>query len=281
MKKLYFDNNIVIDIKNLRNKSLLQIVNSLEKEKYQIVFSPAHIEEIAGTVMHHRQSTKSAEEKLDFLGTLTNSVALLPFRRNSLELIENDGIFIYKEHPRDTYKRVIAHYANNIIPETHQKEKLLNGEDFEKTHSITSKETNNINIVNEIAFFKPRLHQIITEVYESYRYTELVDYLPEKCPGCNDLNFSYAKNYFTIHEAMVEKILEFLETRRFFPDKSNQFLPSLHDTTHAIYAAYCDIFVTNDKKLKEKVGAVYQWLGIKTTLLNAEEFIDYVSNKNF
>lgn len=279
MKKLYFDNNIIIDINKLRNKSLAQKVNALDKKEYQIVFSPAHIEEIAATVKHHGQSTEGAAEKLDFLACLTDSIALLPFHRNDLELIKHDGIFVYKEHPTSTYKRVIANYDNNAIAEAHQKQKLSNGEAFESAHSVTSKETNNIDIVNEIDRLKPRLHQIIINLYSELRTAHLLEeYMPRTPPECADLNFSYAKNYFPIHEAMIEKLLEFLEVRRFYPDNPSQFISGLHDTTHATYAAYCDIFVTNDNKLKQKMGAVYQWLGVKTTLLTPNEFIDYVSN---
>lgn len=280
MKKLYFDNNIIIDIKNLRNKSLAQKVNSLNREEYQIVFSPAHIEEIAATVMHHGQSAEGAAEKLEFLADLTDSTELLPFHRSDLELIKHDGIFVCKEHPISTYKRVIANYDNNATAEAHQKQKLSNGEAFESAHSVTSKETNNIDIANEIDYLKPKLHQIIINHYSALRTdSKFEDYIPRTPPECADLNFSYARNYFPIHEVMIEKLLEFLEVRRFYPDNPSQFISGLHDTTHATYAAYCDIFVTNDNKLKQKMGAAYQWLGIETTLLTPSEFIDYVSNQ--
>ena len=78
----------------------------------------------------------------------------------------------------------------------------------------------------------------------------------------------------------MEKLLEFLEVRRFFPDDPKNSINSLHDTTHAIYGAYCDIFVTNDKKLKQKTSAAYQWLGINTKIFNSNEFIQYLSEKN-
>lgn len=279
MKSLYFDNNIIIDIKNLKNESLIQKVNELDKQEYQVVFSPAHIEEIAATVMHHGQSQEVAEDKLDFLACLTDSIALLPFHMESLELIANDGIFIYREHPRETYKRVIAHYDRNAIAEAHQAEKLANGKKFEIAHGVTAKEVNNLDIIKEIDFLKPTLHQIIINHYNDLRLSDLRGYIPTACPTCSDLHFSYAKNYFPIHQAMIEKLLEFLEVRRFFPDNQNQFLSSLHDTTHAIYAAYCDVFVTNDRKLRKKMSAAYQWLGVKTILLNADEFVDYASSQ--
>jgi rRNA-processing protein FCF1 len=280
MKKIYFDNNIIIDIKNLRNKALQEKVEQINKKEYQIVFSPAHIEEIAAIVKHYGQDDKNAKDKLSFLAQLTDSTALLPFPRNKSRLIQHDGIFIYKEHPKKTYSRVIDQYKNNAIAEHHQKEKLKHGEDFEAEHGISSKETNNIDIIREIDFFKPRLHQIIIDNYHLLRNFELGRFLPDSCPGCDDLNFAYTKNYFTIHEAIMEKLLEFLEVRRFFPDNPKNSINSLHDTTHAIYGAYCDIFVTNDKKLKQKTSAAYQWLGINTNIFNSNEFIEYLSKQH-
>lgn len=278
MKKIYFDNNIIIDIKNLRNKVLSEKVAVLNKEEYQIVFSPAHVEEIAGIVKHHGQSDENAEDKLDFLAHITESIALLPFPRNDLKLIEHDGIFVYKEHPKETYKRVIENYNVNYDMEILQKERLINGERFEKKYGANPKDTNNINIISEINLFKPRLHQIIIENYYALIGSEIGRFLPNTCPGCNDLKFSYMKNYFSIHEAIIEKLLEFLEVRRFYPDNSINSINNLHDTTHAIYGAYCDIFVTNDKKLKQKMRAAYQWLGIKTNVINSNEFIKHLSS---
>jgi phage FluMu protein Com len=280
MKKIYFDNNIIIDIKNLRNKSLQEKVEKINKKEYQIVFSPAHIEEIAAIVKHYGQDEKNAEDKLSFLAQITDSTVLLPFPRNKLRLIYHDGIFVYKEHPKKTYSRVIDQYKNNEFAEYHQKEKLKHGQDFEREHGISSKETNNIDIIREIDLFKPRLHKIIIDNYYLLLNSEIGRLLPSSCPRCDDLNFSYTKNYFTIHEAIMEKLLEFLEVRRFFPDDPKNSINSLHDTTHAIYGAYCDIFVTNDKKLKQKTSAAYQWLGINTKIFNSNEFIQYLSEKN-
>lgn len=77
MKKIYFDNNIIIDIKNLRNKSLQEKVEKINKKEYQIVFSPAHVEEIAAIVKHYRQDEKNAEDKLSFLAQITDSTVLM------------------------------------------------------------------------------------------------------------------------------------------------------------------------------------------------------------
>jgi hypothetical protein len=281
MKKLYFDNNIIIDLQNGRRESLIECLKKIDKSEFQILFGPGHIEEIAAIVMHHGNEQEAADVKLDFLANLTDSTVLLPFKRRNLLQIEHDGIFIYKEYPRDTYKRVIAHYDRNQFAENHQKEKIETGEKLEKVFEVSSKEVNNIEISKEIDLFKPRLHAIVSENY-NYLVSNglLIEYLPLSVPKCDELNFSFSRRYFPLHEMIVEKIFEFLEARRYFPDKSNQFLSGLHDTTHAIYAAYCDIFVTNDKNLRNKAAATFSWLGIDTLILSPGEFVDYVTKQS-
>lgn len=280
MKYIYFDHNVIIDLKNIRNQSIAETVKQLNRSRYQILISPAHIEEVAALKMHHGNDDDVVNSFLNFLAELTNSNCLLPFKINQTLQTKKSGIFLSQEHPQVTYTRVTQNYHRNIIAENHQKEKIANGESFEKENNISSKETNNIDIQNEISMFKPHLHQIIKENYASLKGTELKPYISSNIPTCEQINFAFLGEFFPLHEMTIEKIFEFLEARRYFPDKSTQFLSGLHDTTHAIYAAYCDVFVTSDKKLRKKTKATYTWLGINTLILNPSEFIEWLSLDN-
>lgn len=265
MKKLYFDHNVIIDLQNNRRPNLVECISKIDRSEYQIPFSPAHIEEIAALVMHYGETEEIANHKLDFLAEITQSTALLPFKRNDTNQVEEGGIYVSSENPKTTYDRVIFHYKNNKIAEDHQKEKIANGERLEEALGVSSKEANNLDIKKEIDLFKPRLHQIILENCDM-----------KMAPQCHEINFEYLRRSFPLHEMTVEKIFEFLEARRYFPDKSTQFLSGLHDTTHAIYAAYCDVLVTNDNKLSKKAAATFSWLGIKTLILSPDELIDHL-----
>lgn len=46
----------------------------------------------------------------------------------------------------------------------------------------------------------------------------------------------------------------------------------LHDVSHIIYAAYCDTFVTADRRLAKKAQAIYSVLGVSTLVVLAKEF---------
>jgi hypothetical protein len=232
--------------------------------------------------MHHSKGEEKINVMLDLLAKITSSKALLPYERRDTVQVKRTGVYVSNEHPKATYQRVIDGYKDNYIAENHQKEKIATGEIFEQKTKASPKEINNIDTQREIDIFKPRLHQIILDNYQELTtHGVLLEYLPLQAPGCHEINFERLGKFFPLHEMTIEKIFEFLETRRYFPDRCNKpkgFLSGLHDTTHAIYAAYCDIFVTNDKKLKNKAAAAYAWLDINTLILSPDELVEHLAN---
>lgn len=275
MKTLYFDHNLIIDIQNNRKPGLVERIKNIDSNQYQILFSPAHIEEIAAMKMHHGQSEEKVCALLDLLDKITKSKALLPYKRLNVVQKKLIGVYISNESPYDTYDRVIAGYSKNYIAEDHQKSKIAMGQFIQKITGNTSRETNSIDIQKEIDIFKIKLHEIVCENYLNLLPTHF-EYLPVNAPACQEIDFKRMGAFFPLHEMIIEKIFEFLEVRRYFPDRPDQFISGLHDTTHAIYAAYCDIFVTNDKKLKNKTAATYRWFGVDTLILDANEFSQYL-----
>ena len=277
MKNLYLDHNLIIDIQKKRKPSIVEAIEDIDRSRYQILFSPAHIEEIAALQKHFCEGKQKVDEVLNLLKNLTNAKALLPYKRRGTHQVKLIGVYISDEHPEITYKRVVDGYERNSISENHQREKYFSGEQYEKKTGVSSRETNNLEIKNKINDFKLTLHQIIVDNYhELVSKNKFYEYLPSHVPENHEINFESLGAFFPLHEMTIEKIFEYLERIRYFPEKSTSFLSGLHDTTHAIYAAYCDVFVTNDKKLRNKTEATYKWLGINTLILSPDEFLCYL-----
>lgn len=275
MKYIYLDNNIVIDIKNERHQGVVDAARNLKWNGHRLIFSPAHVEEIANTVMHHKQTRESAYEKVLFLKELTDSYCLLPFPRAGLTLVRNNGINTYKEDPVETYERVLTKHNRNIIAENHQKAKLLHGEHLEASGAINKVEANNSDVQATLDKYRKELHKIIHSHHMVMkRDSNFGQFVPKKRITAAMIRFGFIRSYFPIFEMVVEKLMEHLESQRYFPDKSQKHIASLHDTTHAIYAAYADVFVTNDANFARKVKAVYEWLGIETKVMTRNEFIE-------
>ncbi|WP_157443727.1 hypothetical protein [Curvibacter lanceolatus] len=276
MKYLYLDNNIIIDLKNNRNQEVANAVNRLKKDAYRIAFSPAHLEEIANTVKHHGQSTENAHEKVVFLKELTDSYCFLPYPRCELVSIRNNGINTYKENPMDTYERVISMHDRNIIAENHQKYKLLRGEEVEASGKISKKEANNSDAQEILEKYRVDLNKIVRSNHLwMKRHKTFSAFVPKQRITASMLRFAYIREYFPIFEMVVEKLMEHLEAQRYFPDDSEKFVASLHDTSHAIYAAYADIFITNDANLARKIKAIYKWLGVETRVMTRNDFLKF------
>ena len=47
----------------------------------------------------------------------------------------------------------------------------------------------------------------------------------------------------------------------------------MHDASHAYYAQLCDVFVSDDKKMRYKTGAVYHYMGVGTRVISGKDFV--------
>lgn len=75
-------------------------------------------------------------------------------------------------------------------------------------------------------------------------------------------------------ESIIEILFNLLDGYGYNRDKNKRVAESsVYDTQHAINASFCDIFVTNDEHFLKKVKAVYWYLGVKTEVLNLQEYI--------
>ena len=51
------------------------------------------------------------------------------------------------------------------------------------------------------------------------------------------------------------------------------------DSEHAYYASSCDIFVSDDKRLREKTSAIYSEKGIRTFVVSTSELISLMNEE--
>ncbi len=73
-------------------------------------------------------------------------------------------------------------------------------------------------------------------------------------------------------QTTIEFLYEVLQECGYNSDKKNTAVSGIYDTSHIIYATYCDFFVTNDTRLAKRVKAIYYYLGIGTKVVTFEEF---------
>ena len=246
----------------LKNK-----VKTLNRNEYLLLYSPAHIEEIAVSTMRNEYPLSKTYEKLEFISKLTFDYELLPFERSDTRLIFKDNIYIYEENPRICYERVVKDYSRNDYAEKVDGEILTVSEEI----NFYDNDPTEINNKTPLEIIK-ECEQLISDSFilamkESYN----TSYTSKDVRKIRDLGI---KNPFQIFEAFVNVIFNCLEALRYFPEKPTNGRSRLHDVSHAIYGAYCDEFISGDNKLIRKSQVAYKYLGVYTEIIKLKEYVN-------
>ncbi len=263
MKYVYFDYNIIryLEEKKLNLKGLLEKLDS-KTSNLQVVYSPAHIEEMIKNLIDDGVGEDTIKNRLKYIEKITRSKAILPYSRESLKQEYIDGAYLSEESPLAMYERLLPTYGQNETVTSHQKQKIENGKINEKNTGITSKEANNTDIKKTLEDNKANLIEIIHHGVISASEEHNIP-IPNNL-DFNNFCFDMYKKCFLAHEAAIEKIFEEFELRRYFPEKDEK--TSTYDVTHAVYASFCDILVTSDKRFLKKAEAAFDWYGVKTKI---------------
>lgn len=71
-------------------------------------------------------------------------------------------------------------------------------------------------------------------------------------------------------------LINIIDTANYWADKktTHSNVARLHDAAHAYSAQICDLLVTNDKRMRAKVNAVYAFLGVNTKVVSVNDFFE-------
>ncbi|ELC8464944.1 hypothetical protein [Clostridium perfringens] len=243
---IYIDNNIYISMKKSIN---LEDLN----DDIQFVYSPAHLEELANSIRNNNfEYNEYIDKDLKFLSDLTNNFEFLPS--------ENDGIVLCKELPKYPLKRVIKYYEGTILSEKLEKEFLEKRELIRKELALklTTKDIKGV--------LKSQEGKKLLEKKEWYKEYESI--------GDKTIFWEKYKNDYNFLFNSINGIVEILEILDNSPESSRKYRSHLHDTSHIIYATQSDIFVTNDRRLSDKMTEIVDFLGLQTKILDYKTFIE-------
>lgn len=257
MKLLYLDYNLYVYLMD-KNPQLISHINNLKQDAYQLIYSPAHIEEVAVPMMRDKRPIEEAFEKLEFISSLTDNHELLPYKRDDTQIIKKMGTFLCRESPKKCYLRVVSNYKNNDIAENLEQEFL---------EKVTDQNLYN----NEPSIFNNTKHnQVLKKYYEEIMIgfnKVLWDYYKKRHPFSNKtLSFADIKHDFQKVECMINLLFNWVEALRFFPEPVKKYRSRMHDVSHAIYASYSSEILTSDRKFANKLKVVYDFLSIKTKI---------------
>lgn len=249
----------------------------------QPVYSPAHIEELAVPVQRSALPEKIVMEEMRALSQLTKNFEILPNSRKGLREIHSEGrfgAFIYKENPRQCYKRVTKDYELlNNIAESGQKSFSTNANQEANgrvpgtvnrynPQQILQQDTVKRSILSEYSgiFHNGRAYaERVTGVLKQSPFVDVFD--PKDC-------IELLKSNHDAVQAMIESVIKCLIRERYYPDPVKKYRSEMHDISHAVYASYFDLYVIEDEKSREKCKAAYEFLGVRTKVLSPVEVIE-------
>jgi PIN domain nuclease of toxin-antitoxin system len=248
VEKLYLDHNIISYLRKNEFKELNKKVDFL-KQNNQIIYSPAHIEEIAVSKMREKIDDKTINKELTFLSEISNNNELLPITREKLELV--------KELPSLCFERVIKDYILNDDAEKIDKDIIINAN------------SNGLGEPKEMNNIKPE------EILNRFQYKELIvlslvnNNIIDNDKSIEALrwNFNNIKDKFYILESYINSAANVLEWIGYYREKEKKSRSRMHDVSHIIYSSYCDIFITSDKNLYMKTKAIFSLLEIKMKVI--------------
>lgn len=250
-KKVYYDYNVFLRWKEGKNADLVLASSQCRCKGYQLLYSPAHVEEIACIARDtkgERDADKFVNEHLNALSCFSKKLEIVP------DPTSEKGVSFIEENPQKCWEdRVIPGYCMNYF--------------FEEMNRIYKKQLSK-NLIGKNQY-KNILSELKIQKYICKNFAE-IGYNVE---DLSNINVQENRDYCLKFIPAMFKTLKEIGFKR---EGENKTRSEILDECHAIYAAQCDIFITEDKRLREKVKIIFRFLNIKTIILSISEWIEYM-----
>lgn len=248
---VYLDNNIFIYLQNGSLK-ISDIENIVRGKIKTIFYSSAHIEEALETKGTTETGRKNRiNKRIQTIYNLTKSNYLYQDLQNN--------VFKKIEHP----KKVLETITEVSFAQTAMKSM--------------------INLVTEEQKNQTReLLQLDPSRLNNYKPDEVIDHLNKKIPelgqdlsflGLIELGISYHPDgkSFGISNR-IAGIFELLDMFGYWKDKHNEKsnYARLWDSSHTFFASFCDTFISDDKRTRNKAKVVYDIYNIETKVFSSK-----------
>lgn len=247
----YLDNNVLIYIEN-GSLTISDLKKNVHPNLIDFFYSSAHIqetEEIKAETDLLRN--KRIEKRLRTIESVTKS--------NYLYHNLNDGkVYLFKEKPEsvlDTIRDVpfgnsVMKVLVNLIGESER-------EKFRLQLGLDSKKLNNYNTLEIVEHLNAKLID-----WGDMSILEMIEKAVELHPQGKDFGLN---NRFG-------GIFELLDLLGYWTDKYNDKsnYARMWDSNHAYFASFCDFFISDDKRTRNKTKVVYGIYGIDTVIVSSK-----------
>jgi len=238
---VYLDHN-VMDKFHKEHEKRRRLITGYASIQY--VYSPSHLEEIK------RMNNGEEEQKvISTIREVTSSLFISHFEGNELSLAYED--------PEYGMRRVLK---SRVAPDA-EAYRFITADDRKIFHPERTDEV----YLSKLTFDQVFNHPTVLAVCEKFQGEELTD------------DNGRLKHFSFVHQA-IHALVRALDNLGYKTDKNRAIKSSAHDIEHMIYAAGTNIFVTMDKKLKDRTNLIYQRLGLSTTVMDWNQYTDFVDS---
>lgn len=249
---LYLDNNIIIDIEN-GLLSIEKIESNLAIECSKVFFSAAHIDEameITGGCDQER--VESLNKRFSVIEEITGSNYLYADMKNNM--------YKLKQKPSEVYETLLSSHslANpaikgfaNLIP-------VGVKISIRKLLDLDPVLLNNIPPDEVIG----HLNRTLKNSPLKMTFQEMLAQAKEFHPDGSSFGLQHD----------IAGLFEFLDMMGYWKDKytkKSNFARSC-DSRHVFFAAYCDYFISDDKRTRNKAKVAYSLYGIGTKVVSSK-----------
>jgi len=264
---IYLDWNVVISLADGGLPLFLDILVTARKEHAIIIpFSATHVQEANNIADKPSAHHELVESRLQFLSELSNNTYLY----NAADVHSPE---LRIEHPttvRSTINEVswakpIMHDFVNMFGFDAMKQ-------FRKELELEPKELNNIKPPNVI----DQLDKIVEEKTKNkyphsgsgFGVKRLLETSLKYYPDSKNLGL----------ESRMAAVFSSLNFLGFWPDKEKRtnLVAAFNDALHAATASYCDYFVTEDRSLRVKTMAAYEFFEVATNVGHTSEAMSFI-----
>jgi len=313
MLKIYLDWNCITHLKE--NKDLYDFLVQ-NHNMFIFPYSPAHFEDLLRSSPRQGKGNKYFFEDLNLLSKICgddlimydeNKKRVVPYIAKPKEYLAKSGSeqttidFIFKNVTFTDYLK------NTIEGESYELvSKMFNQIHLDKMETPFPNKsiTNGVELMDAIWNF---LHEMMTTNNYNRKASKQISQEDIK-ESMNKISYANSDTVFGLLnnqikklgsnndvETEIHKILYksnkdnelakfvslylVLDICGFRQDKNHNLINISTDAKHGYYASYCDVLVSNDKKMRDKNRAVYDSLGIKTKVISLNEIKSFIQSE--
>lgn len=245
MVSMYLDQQIIVSHED--DDAIIAAVRSLRAAGATFPYSPAHVEEIARA--HQLERGLPLDGKMANLAQVSGGIAMMPTSDGPAE--------IRSEDPRLCLERVLRDRGRELTEDVVELERArYEAGDMSRP-------------AGEWAAARRSVQKCTPDtVFSNAHVMAWIDNL------ARNLHFRRRTASFAERRDTIATLFDVLNMHGFQAEpRPHRTENRVHDVTHAIYATYADVFVSNDRKLRNTAKAVYLWCGLETEVIDRPEFL--------